>query len=157
MNYVGDYNFMRVLLALLLLIPSLLLGVNEAYAKIDIQKRSYCIHEAVKDKSYKKMIEQVCKEMVGNELIVIVGEYLQVNLGKIIDLVKVNEGEKVNLIATPDYSLGDDYASNSTDIFFYIKYNDNFFLIHDPDKNDDEVFYYCKSDDNCSKTSAILY
>ena len=102
------------------------------------------------------MVEQICEEMVGNELIVRVGSGMQVNLGVILDLVKINKGEKVNLFGAPDYSLGDDYAPNSTDIF-YIKYNDDYLLIHDPDKNDDEVFYYCISKDNCYQTSTILY
>ena len=135
----------------------LIFSFNFSYAKIDIKERSYCLHDAVQDSSYKKMVEQICQEMVGNELIVRVGSGIQVNLGMILDLVKINKGEKVNLFGTPDYSLGDDYAPNSTDIFFYIQYNNDFLLIHDPDKNDDEVFYYCISKDNCYQTSTILY
>lgn len=131
--------------------------LNLAYAKIDIKERSYCVHNAVKDANYKNLVEQICQEMVGNELIVRTGLGLEVNLGIIIDLIKINKGEKVNLIATPDYSLGDDYAPNSTDIFFYIEYNDDYLLIHDTNKYDDEVFYYCKSKDNCYQTSTILY
>ncbi len=142
------------------LILNLLISIflfNLAHAKIDIKQRSYCLHDAVKDISYKKKVKQICKEIIGSELIVIADNLMQVNLGKIIDLIKVNKDEKVNLIANPDYSLGDDYAPNSTDIFFYIKYNNDFLLIHDPDKNDNEIFYYCKSENNCNKTSTILY
>ena len=141
----------KFLLSLFLIFSS-----NFSYAKIDIKERSYCLYDAVQDSSYKKMVEQICEEMVGNELIVRVGSGMQVNLGVILDLVKINKGEKVNLFGAPDYSLGDDYAPNSTDIF-YIKYNDDYLLIHDPDKNDDEVFYYCISKDNCYQTSTILY
>jgi hypothetical protein len=129
---------MKILISLLLLIPSL------SWSKINISERDLCL-----DKNNKS----TCDALVGKFLFgfnkIVNFSFLK---GQIVTLISVNKGENISLLEEPDPSFVASYEG----IYFVIESNGEKFISKSLEKDPFELFICdTSSEKNCISTIDI--